>query len=638
MAIKNLDADNGVGTDTAGSFGSTGTVGSQQSGSFSSRNGKKSLGFFNGDVKLMSSNKATDYATSITSIIKDAYKGVEDGGKIQVTLLDKDVMTGLEYSYIVVSRKNANINYFVVVLEATGRKPMTASEIINEFNTAIRSKQGSRNLFTTGDAINGVLRGLITEMLAKHYAVNNVPADQSTIIAADGLIVPYSVDDVELVARNVAAIAFNALNVISVLDNPTVSDVNIHEGNAETNNAILNIVSSVNKSTSIDEMGTPIRADWKIEMGVQQQNTQYNNLNYAEELNKGGVNNVLTKTCGFVEAYPEEVRTPLPNGNEIREIRFHPHIIVTDIATAKPTIGFMMLGLLSSLVMTNRDMWLASVMPDGSKYHAGYLNRLSDIEGNGSADVLDFEATSKGGKERKYAPEKVYSIVNEMFRLSPVVSMDIPDYGPHTYYTSVLSAAASGNNKPNTIGAIRTLIETVNVLTNGEFPTNFDINSVFAHEGIMVPLGIWRDKTGTRRDIRDIDLTMICKEENDPEVIKNWITSSAPARITNMDPYLTKVDVISRIIPNAEITGRGVRVTFTSTFIETLVAAAMRAGFAVRYEPEMKLLEQNNLSITSGLLNNAVLNNVSGFARQNVVMGPNFNTSWVNSGYGRFGR
>lgn len=618
---------------TAGTFG----MGNTNTDNSNDILNAKSLGFYSGDMKLMTSNKAADYAISIYKGIQNVYEANNEASRTNVILLDKNVTAGLEYSYIVVSRKSGEtINYFVVVLEATGREPMTAEEIIAEYTSVIKNRHGARNLFTTGDAINGELSRIIAGTLREHYKVG--PNAVQEIISADGLIVPYAIDDTELVARTVAAIAYNALSALSVIQNPANADLNIAEGNKQTNNAVLDIVSSISKSTATDELGTPIRADFKIELGVRQNNTQNNNINYAEELNKVNTNTVLSKVCGFVDAYPDELKFGLPNGSYAQQMRFRPHIIVTDIAVEKPTIGFMFMGLLSSLIMTNKDMWLANVLPDGGKHNVGVLNAIADIEGNGTYDILDLDASAGKSKEKKYSPEKVYSIVAEMFKLDPIISVDVPDYGPHTFYTSVLSAAASGVANNNTRGALRTIVETAHVLTNGVFPLDFPINEIFAHEGVLIPLGTWREpKTGILRDIRDIDLTFVMAETGDMDVVRKWHAASAPARVSNLDPYLTKVDIISMITPKAKITGRGVRVTFTNKFIAELSNSAINAGFAVRYEPEAKLLEQNNLSITSGLINNAVLNNVAGFARQNVVAGPNLRMNYINSGFGRFG-
>ena len=595
---------------------------------------KVSLGFLQNDMKLMSSNKAADFATAIYKGIVNVYSTSEDAKQLNVTLLDKNVTAGLAYSYIVVSRLvDKTISYFVIILEATGREPMTAEEIIAEYNSVIKTKQSSRNLYTTGEAINTYLREMIVERLQGVYK----DSEKYSFVSADALTIPFVLDDVDLISPIAGSIAYNALSVLNASKDPSRTDLNIAIGNRETGNAVLETSSSIGRTTSTDELGNPIRSDFKLELGVRQ-NTNTGNVNYAEELNKVNSNTVLTKVCGFVEAYPEELQMPLPNGAIARQTRLHPQIVLTYIGAAKPTIGFMLFGLVSSLIMTNKDMWLANLLPDGSKYNVGVLNAITDIEGNGSYEVLDLDASAGKGKEKKYNADKIYSLVNEMFKLSPIISVDVPDYGPNTFYMSVLSAAASGVNNANTQGALKTIIETAHVLTNGNFPLNYNPAEIFLHEGVLVPLGSWREpKTGAVRDIRDIDLTMVMSETADMEVARRWVASGVPARLSNLDPYLTKVDIISLITPKAKITGRGVRVTFTTKFINELSTAVAAAGLTVRYESEVKLLEQNNFNFTNGLISNAVLNNVAGFARPNVVAGPGLRMNYSNVGFGRFG-
>ena len=136
--------ENNINQNTAGTFGN------QPQGQAQSDIGQKvSLGFFQNDMKLMSSNKAADFATAIYKGIVNVYSTSEDAKQLNVTLLDKNVTAGLAYSYIVVSRLvDKTISYFVIILEATGREPMTAEEIIAEYNSVIKTKQSSRNLYT----------------------------------------------------------------------------------------------------------------------------------------------------------------------------------------------------------------------------------------------------------------------------------------------------------------------------------------------------------------------------------------------------------------------------------------------------------------------------------------------------------
>lgn len=597
--------------------------------SYAAGNVNTSLGFLPGDIKLMSANKASDYTIAVGERITKAFTGPQYAD-FRVYMLDKEVDQSLAYSYIVIAKSTEkSVYYFVVVLEATGRAPLSAEEIITEFNTSIKNRTVSNKIWTTDDAVNSTLRNKIAALLDRDFRATD--KKDRTIIAADGIIIPYTNEDVDVAARNAAAIACNALNVMGVFENPSNKDLNIAKGARETKNAVLQIESSISRTTSRDELDNPIRSDWKIDLAVRQENQAYDNLSYIDDLNRENQSCVLTKACGFIDAIADEKITPIAGGVPLREIRMSPHIIITDIFASKPTMGFMLFGLISTLVMGNKNMWLAAFLPDGSKYNVGALNIKTNIEKNqnGIGNKIDFNA--ERGKN-KLTQEQIYTIINDMFSLAPIVSMDIPAYGPHSYYSSVLSSAASGSVTPNSDGAINALIETAHSLTNGAFDKNFPKDSIFSYEGVVVPMGTWMDKNGQLRDIRDVDLTMIASETESIELMDEWIMSNLPSRLTSKDPYLTKVNIINQLIPKAKITGKAIRVTFTKLFISHLEEAAVKAGLRVKYDSEAKVVESNNLGVVTSAYANARRDGNARFAYENVFSGPTYNTNWISSG------
>lgn len=598
------------------------------------------LGFLQGDLAVMTSDKSKEFISKLKEAMRREMNADKRFENFHLFVLDKDIETRLAYSYVVISKiANNKVYYFTAILEATGRKPLTASDIMDEFNLAIKNRAVSNKIWTTDDAFNGVLRDTIVTCVCNDAAAiynaenkgtngfKQKTASDFTAVCADGIIIPYFTENTDTLPSYIITAAFNAIHSTAFITNAS-KDLNITTANQATPGASLRIDSSTMKIVAKDELENPIRADWRVELNLRSNND--NNLSYTEELNKGSANATLVKACGFIDATPDEKITPIPGGLPVRELRMRPHIIITDINASKPTTGFTLLGLVTSMIMTNKSMWLGALLPDKSKYNVGALNIKANMEGNpnGIGQIINLEGTGK----QKMSDEEIYTYINKLFELEAIVSVDIPSYGPHTYYTSILSAAASGSNTPNTVGAQDALIKAAVMLTNGQFPENFPRHEIFAHEGVLVPLGVWKDKTGALRDIRDIDLTMIASETGDVAMMDKWFLSNLPSKFTNVDPYLTKVDVISHIIPKAEITSKAVRVTFTATFINTLVDSAIKAGLNVRYEPEVKLHEVSNLSGLYGYNSAASIGDVSRFARQNVATGPNYNTFWVTNG------
>lgn len=640
MAINNLNNGeaNSTGPAAGQPLGNVNVNAGNTFGGLSNNERVTNLGFVPGDIKLMSANKASEYTTAVAKSINELYNSNPEYKDLTVLVLDKEVIRGLFYSFIVVAKKYGNkVYYFQSALERTGRKPMAAEAIIKEYQDQIKNNTVSSELWTIDETYNIVLRDHVVRIIVNQFKIDGNPSD--VIICADGCTIPYHFEDTEQAGRNLAAIAYNATLVCAMLEDPKNGDLNIAVGNKQTQNAALHIQSTIRPSTAVDEMNNPIRSDWRLELCLRQNKPQYTNMSYVDDLNKENANVVLTKCHGFVDAIPDMRTTVIPGIGPVRDTRMRPHIIITDIAAVKPTIGFMLLGFLSSRIMANRNMWLATVLPNGSKYNVGALNLKTCLEAENNPNfrgkpgvVMDLANGKIAGSKEKMTNDEIYNTVKRIFSLEPIVSIDIPAYGPHTFYTSVLSAAASGGMSRNSQGALRALVETISVLTNGRFDKNFPTQDIFNHEGVLVPTGIWRDKTGALRDIRDIDMTMIASVTGSVEMMDLWAISNLPQRVTQRDPYLTKVEIISKIIPDAEITGKCARVTFTSKFMAALDQAAIEAGLNLRYEPEVKDIEDNNLGVIEGYFSPAAFAEGPGFARANVFSGPNYNTPWLSSG------
>lgn len=573
-----------------------------------------SLGFGNNDFYTMTATKGSDFTASVAKAIFESYVNVR-GQKPKISILDKEVISNLAFSAIVISMPNGNtINYFTVLLEATGRLPMKANEIMAEITTASKIPGARPNIFTTDDAIDPVLDDEIRKALAQEYGVNSMQS-------VDGVVVPRSVADVAMYGQRIAAIAYNAINIEAAIATGRLHDLNIAAARQNIANGSLRITHDMSRTVLQDEVGRPVRADWKIELAM------VDNSAGNQSLNLQNNRQVFTRVSGYIDALPEEVSVPGPQGAPAGTItRLHPNIVITNAAVTTPTIGFMLLSVINSLVMFNKNMWMASVVPH-DKNNTGALNLIANLENNQNriGSVLDLSS-------KKHTPEEVYTVLGQMFSLEPVISMDIQSYGPQTFYTSIMAAAAQPGNSRAKIAAAKEIIQTAAQLTNGSFPSDFNPNEIFVNSGIVVPLGIWADRTG-ERDIRDIDLAFISTQTSDLQTIYRWALSNLPKEATGYDPYLTKVDIISKLIPDAEINGKAVRVTFSAKFLSTLFQSAVAAGLDPRYEPAVSFAESTSIGVMSQYLQGVNGANAGNFQRMQTASAPGVNTpySWMGA-------
>ena len=581
---------------------------------------------------MMSLGRGSEYTNDIAKNIEKIYK--DRGIKAGVVVCDKETerFAGLAYSVIAVGTKQDNVvTYFLIMLEATGRLPLKAGDIVKALYGGAfqQQRQGQINfdLYTTDDAFDKTLQNLVAEGLIATFG------SDISLRSVDGIILPYNAtSSIEEISLALACIAHAACVTDAIIGIGAKGDINITVAKQQRPNVIFNIKADTTDKRTVNELGSPVSAQWKTELVLKDQLQQVNSLNQRQP------EVVLTRTCGFIDAIPETRYITQPmmgqpvgfNQPQPTMTRLRPHIVITSMNTLRPTTGYLLLGLATASIMAQKNMYLGVLTPRDRNSSIGALNIFTDLNGDGR-QKLDISDT------KKVTPDKARAIVDMMFALESTVSFDVASYGPQTFFTSILAQAASVKESNSRQNARRDLIEAANVLTNGAFPANFDPNTIFVGSGVLVPIGTWSDKTGTR-DIRDINLATIADQTGDLEKSRRWATSNMPKSLTGVDPYLTKVDILAQVVPDAEIAGKAVRVTFTSMFIKTLTDACAAAGLTTIYEPEVKLVENNNIALLGNYFANAGINNngTVGFARENIQAGPNWRTLGSNIGWGRF--
>ena len=311
-------------------------------------------------------------------------------------------------------------------------------------------------------------------------------------------------------------------------------------------------------------------------------------------------------------------------------IRLHPNIILTNNDGISPTHGFMLLGLATGTVMSNEDLWLQTFasIDNKSLNNPGALNIITNIEGEQSGVGAVPDLSSK-----KLSAEELYGILRKMYTLDPIISYDIESFGPQSYYTALLAAGASPDAAVSS-AARKEIIETCVELTNGIFPEDFPQSDIFVSEGVVIPLGKWSDKSG-ERDIRDVDLAFIANQSGDVNLINKWAMSNLPRRVSGLDPFIARTEVINTLIPDAVINGKAVRVTFTANFLSTLASSVERCGLSARYESGLVINKQYNLTQLTDYLASASLHG-SAFGQRAAAGGNGYYTGYTNMGTMRY--
>lgn len=576
----------------------------------------KTLGF-GSSVGLMGATRGSEYTTAIAKVMQEMYAALTTPPKINI--FDRERSPNLAYSCIVVSLPNniGDICYHISLLEATGMEPLKASDIVAEVTRALREPGANARVYTPSDAINGRLNDIILEELGA--------ADpQASFISTDGLVVHPTNLDVNDLAMRVAAIAYNAIHTEAMLSSGELADLNIATALAESNNRnAIKFEYNMYSATVPNVVGTPTRQDYKIDL-VELANDHTFELN-ADSRRR------LVSVAGYVDAIREDIAIPThPGLPPVSSTRLHPNIVMTNNDTVSPTQGFMFLGMASATVMSHPEMWLQALgaIDPKSPNSPGGLNIITNIENGQNGVALDFST-------KEVTQEEHYAALKQMYSLSPVMSYDIEVFGPQAYYSSLLAAAAAPSAGSTRTDALQEIVDTCVQLTDGRFPADFNINSIFATEGIVIPMGYWMDKAG-ERDIRDVDMAFIANQTSDINLVNKWGMTSLPSSVTGLDPFLTRVEVIAQLIPDAVINGKAVRVTFTKEFIGLLNASIEAAGLIARYESTVIVNEQYNTAQFTDYLASAGLSQATGFARQGGANNAGMNTSYSTMGSFRY--
>lgn len=587
-----------------------------------------SLGFIGMGLDLMSSARGSELTANLGKEISEVYKSLPADRTPKVFIMDREIVSNIAYSLVVIAKKiDTTILYYTVLLEATGRQAATASELMGEWNAEF--KQGKvANVFTPDLAVDNELHLAIILQLSSHFGLvvssdaRGIPegakdkaGNDIDFINLDGLTIYNIPEDIVTMARTVASIGYNAIAVQAAMLTGQVSDFTIAKGR-ETSDGKQLAIKSHNVTSAVNELGDPVRSDFTLSLVLESKKNKETSINIRN-------NDIpIAKVSGFVDTIAEEVDVPTYTTygyQNIKKVTLRPNIIVNANFVSTPTYGHMMLGLITALTMAKKEMWVPTLVPREEGNQVGALNIITGV---GAQPGEQFTAVDL--KNKKYSAEEVHGFIQAMYTLDPIFSVDIDMFGPETYYTSLLSLAAAPMGIAGRDESLRQIVSTLTHITNGHFPSTFDINRIFLASGIMVPTGVWMDKSGLR-DLKDIDAKFVASKSNDINLIRQWIMSNIPGTANSGDPYTTKLDVISKLVPNAIIRGKAARVTFTSEFIATLTNAVTAAGLAINMTPEFRLLDQagNNFSMVSNYIRDAGINNIGSYTRLRANGNPN---------------
>lgn len=553
-----------------------------------------------------------------------------NGMEVTLIPIDRNNDQTLAFSVIIVcvKAKEANANevaYHTLIIEATGEKPKSIYETIN--NRSVEIKRFA------GDASDPVLAAIVAERVMVEFPNHKVLPVDSCVVPSE-LFDPANPNHIHALALNAACAAGTE---ISVSDDSFV-DLNIAEAGRETN---LTFNLAIVRTQEADAVQQPMRSDVAITFTSSKRNA----ANPNQTLNSGDREVTLSKMNAFVEtlwapvAGQGTMNAFVPQVNQPTQ-KFAARLVITSAGSEFAfTPAAVLLSLYPAAAMRDDSNWIQAYKPtpvggaiDVDLHDVGALNYEGRLPNTINPDTGygrlidtksdDFNLVQLGG------------LISSLFQPGLMISVDVPRCGPQSWYSSWLAAAAGGNPDVQDM-----VIAAADNLTNGLFSKKFPAGAQIFVDVTPVHLGTWRDRNGTIRDIRDFDYVAMANifGPTQPQVIAEYSDTFFNTSKSIYERLAHRAKLIEYASgESAVFTGLADRCTFSTQFIDALLIAGREAGLSVRTNTPLSGSDfQNNRGVAS-FAAGALLAPGQNFGQANVGFVPQYGGHGV--GYSRYNR
>lgn len=532
-------------------------------GTFSFRN----LG--NLSQQPMSRSPAAEVLSNINKAMRDLYDKTTDSSmSIELIPVDYNSTTELNVSILIVAMQNKQypqwgIGYHVLIIEGSIEQQAPRTESIMNVNVEI--------IRTVGDANDVTMRKYVRNLLQKKFG-------QVVLHYADACVVPrdFNVNDSALV-HSLAANALFACHTEMETSQSGFIDLNL--ANAEQDSGLTVRTTFGNPQTN-NALGQPVRSDIKIDFSagpINQQNMPGNNT--MERVSS------IARISGFMDLvwYPVEnnVNPYSVQQSALSTQRYAARFIITALeSTQLLTIPAQLLALISALSLSENNKWInafrsKNFSSDIDMHDIGAVNMEVNLlnDPSGVGERINTKLSS-------FTPIDLNNLAKATIRAGMILSLDVPESGPDTWYNGVFGAAAGG-----IATAENEIIKAAIQLTNGAFNRHWQTGMrVFTPDVNRVHMGYYTDASGIRKDIRDVDhlavLNLIGKK--DPSIIKDWSDTIVKDSWPSEMRLAGRKKIFSALFSDVVITGFATRVTFSPEFRNALLQGGLAAGLSLR--------------------------------------------------------
>jgi hypothetical protein len=544
----------------------------QQRGGAQQNQGRQNAGFsfrnMGGIARpAMGRTPASEVLSKLTKVIATVYEeNIDKSFEYGLIPVDMNTTTTLGVSVLILTMlEKANpetgVSFHTLIVEASAEAPAPRFESINGQNVEI--------LRTVGEAYDDNMLKVVTDHVRRQYP-------QSKLLNAEACVVPrdFSVSDEDAVFKLASNAAFANS---SELETNRAGFFDLNLANAESDST-LTVRTSFGNPPSLNAVNHPLRSDIKIDFSAAPNNQ--NNQQVVERVTP------VAHLDGYIDLVwdPAQVSQNMFAQYSPQAVASYQRYAARYVLTALEsqnllTIPAQLLALIPALSLRENNQWVQSFRSqnfgEGIDMHdIGAVGIEANFENNPSGYGLRVDTRAD-----TFKPEHHHRLVTSVVKPGLILSLDVPECGPQTWYNGVFAVAAEGNPKANAA-----IIDAANHLTNGEFAKHFSPNGrVAVDENNRIHLGFYVDRNGVKQDIRNIDYLAVMNlvGEKDPSIIRQWSDTFFPTQSLAVRLAARK-RIITGLVADVTLTGFARRVTFEVEFVEALAKGIAANKLSIR--------------------------------------------------------
>ena len=549
----------------------------------------------------------SEYTQAMTKRLQEILKPAQSAYDFEVIPIDRSTSNNaLFFSVIVVALRTddggtTNIAYQPLILEKTNEQPGTFTKNINGAQVVITR--------LASDASDKYLEEIVGNNVRRFYGGLKSLEGKNAVSfwPIEPVVVPRDFDPTDD-HTNVTGVAVNAATACGTelrLRIDKFNDINLRQMGQEPN---LQILVNYGRQELRDVVGNPVRSDIREIFKI-------SNPTRASDFSVNSPENsqVLAEVSSFVDLIwvGEETNVFNPYQPQRTDIRnYAARLVVTDIDNMRGyTPGSVLLALATVDAIYRDNNWLMAFRPQSADRNAV---DLTDVGALGYENNFTADPAMYGKRVNTKAPDfdlkMLGSLISSLIKPGLVISLDVPEAGPQTWYTSIFSYGAK--NKGN---AARLIYNAANSLTDGAFGRHFNTTTgeqMFVDVDNKVHLGYYFNK-GEKRDLRDIDYLAVANlvGEKAPERIREWSDTFTRVNIPWEIRLAERKNMIDEFTNGSAVyTGYAHRITFSAAFISALVIGCQEAGLMVTISTPLNAQDFNSARGVGNFVNNALLN------------------------------